>query len=283
MILVTSAGGKSGRAIIKAFIAADQSVRALVRREDAAAELREFGATETVIADLSDRAALTSAMDGVDAVYYIAPNMMKDEKIFGDNMIAAAEAAGIDRFVFHSVLHTNVQALAHHWARLSVEEALIESRLDFTILQVSSYMQNMLPGWARMVETGIHAMAYEIDAPMSLVDLDDVAVAALRVVGDDGYAKGIFEIAGPVITLREKAEILTRVLGRDVVAEKLPAETAIEHARHAGVGEFGLESMARMFAHYDKHGLVGSPKTLGWILGRAPIDFETFARRVADA
>lgn len=283
MILVTSAGGKTGRAIIKAFTVARQPVRAMVRREDAAAEMREFGASEAVVADLSDRDALTCAMDGVDAVYYIAPNMMQDEKIYGGNMIAAAEAAGIRRFIFHSVLHTNVQALAHHWARLAVEEALIESSLDFTILQVSSYMQNMLPGWARMVESGVHAMAYEVDAPMSLVDLEDVAEAALRVIGDDGYAKGIFEIAGPVITLREKAEILTRVLGRDIRAEKLPAQTAIDHARHAGVGDFGLESMARMFTHYDDHGLVGSQKSLGWILGRAPTDFETFARRVADS
>jgi uncharacterized protein YbjT (DUF2867 family) len=282
MILVTSAGGKTGRAIIKAFSAANQNVRALVRRDAGADEMRDIGATEAIVADLSDRDALVRAMAGVDAVYYIAPNMSENEKIHGGNMIAAAGAAGIDRFVFHSVLHTNVQALAHHWARLAVEEMLIESGLDFTILQVSSYMQNMLPGWARMVETGVHAMAYDVEAPMSLVDLEDVAEAALRVISDEGYAKGIFEIAGPVITLCEKAEILTRVLARDIRAEKLPAKTAIDHARHAGVGEFGLESMARMFAHYDHHGLVGSQKTLGWILGRAPTDFETFARRAAE-
>jgi uncharacterized protein YbjT (DUF2867 family) len=280
MILVTSAGGKTGRAMIQAFSAADRNVRALVRRDAAVDEMRDIGAVETIVADLSDRDALTRAMEGIGAVYYIAPNMSENEKIHGANMIAAAEAVGIDRFVFHSVLHTNVQALAHHWARLAVEEALIESNLAFTILQVSSYMQNMLPGWARMVETGVHAMAYDVAAPMSLVDLEDVAEAALRVIDDDGYAKGIFEIAGPVITLREKADILTRVLGRDIRAEKLPAQTAIDHARHAGVGEFGLDSMARMFAHYDDHGLVGSQKTLGWVLGRAPTDFETFARRV---
>ena len=30
-------------------------------------------------------------------------------------------------------------------------------------------------------------------------------------------------------------------------------------------------------------GLVGNPGVLGWILGRPPTDFETFARRVAAA
>ena len=38
----------------------------------------------------------------------------------------------------------------------------------------------MLPGWARMLDTGVHAMAYEVEAPMSLVDLDDVSEAATR-------------------------------------------------------------------------------------------------------
>jgi hypothetical protein len=39
--------------------------------------------------------------------------------------------------------------------------------------------------------------------------------------------------------------------------------------------------MEKMFPYYDEHGLVGSDKILGWILGRPPTDFETFARRVA--
>ena len=49
----------------------------------------------------------------------------------------------------------------------------------------------MLPGWAKMKETGIHAMAYEVEAPMSLVDLGDVADAAVKVLNDPGCANGI--------------------------------------------------------------------------------------------
>lgn len=283
MIFVTSAGGKSGRAVIGALAARGEAVRALVRRAEAGAELEALGAAEIAIADLGDREALTDAMAGARAIYYIAPNMSTEEKAFGDNMILAAHAAGIERFVFHSVLHTQVQALRHHWARLFVEEALVESGLDFTILQISSYMQNMLPAWKRMLETGVHAMAYDVEAPVSLVDLDDVAEAASIVLTEPGYEHGIFELAGPLITLTEKAGILSEVLGRDIRAEKLPVEAALDHARHAGVGDYGIETMRRMFAHYDAHGLAGNDKILGWILDRPPNDFETFARRAAAA
>ena len=283
MIFVTSAGGKSGRAVIQALKARGETVRALVRRAEAGAELEALGADEVAVADLGDREALTDALAGVRAIYYIAPNMSPEEKTYGDNMILAAHAAGVERFVFHSVIHTQVQALRHHWARLFVEEALIESGLDFTILQISSYMQNMLPAWPRMVESGVHAMAYDTDAPVSLVDLDDVAEAAAVVLTEPGYSHGIFELAGPLITLTEKAKILSEVLGRDIRAEKLPVEAALDHARHAGVGDEGIETMRRMFAHYDAHGLAGNAKVLGWILGRPPNDFEAFARRTAAA
>lgn len=278
MILVTSAGGKTGRAIIASFASAGEPVRALMRRNDADDEMKALGANDVVHGDLTDAADLAAAAQGCRAIYYICPNMTEHEKTIGDNVIAAARSAGVDRLVFHSVLHTQVQALRHHWNRLFVEEAIVESGVPYSILQVGSYYQNMLPGWARMRETGIHAMAYEIEAPMSLVDLHDVAEAALRVVNDPGCANGIFEICGPVITLTEKAKILSEILGQSIEARKLPAEDAVAHAAHMGLGEYGQDCMRRMFAHYDIHGLVGSSRVLEWILGRPPTDFETFAR-----
>ena len=240
-----------------------------------------LGAVEVVHADLMDAAAMADAAKGCRAIYYICPNMTEQEQALGENIIAAAKAAEVDRLVFHSVLHTQVQALQHHWNRLFVEEAILESGVPYSILQVGSYYQNMLPGWAKMKETGIHAMAYEVEAPMSLVDLGDVADAAVKVLNDPGCANGIFEICGPVITLTEKAEILSDVLGQPIEARKLPADDAVAHAAHMGVGEFGQDCMRRMFAHYDIHGLVGSARVLEWIIGRPPVDFETFARKVA--
>lgn len=281
MILLTSAGGKTGRAMISTFAAAGEKVRAVMRRDDADAELMALGAVEVVHADLMDAAAMADAAKGCRAIYYICPNMTEQEQTFGENIIAAAKAAEVDRLVFHSVLHTQVQALQHHWNRLFVEEAILESGVPYSILQVGSYYQNMLPGWAKMKETGIHAMAYEVEAPMSLVDLGDVADAAVKVLNDPGCANGIFEICGPIITLTEKAEILSDVLGQPIEARRLPADDAVAHAVHMGVGEFGQDCMRRMFAHYDIHGLVGSARVLEWIIGRPPVDFETFARKVA--
>ncbi|MEK9645433.1 MAG: NmrA family NAD(P)-binding protein [Alphaproteobacteria bacterium] len=283
MILVTCAGGKTGRAMISAFANAGEKVRAMQRSMGTDEELTALGASEIVHADLGETGAVADAAIGCRAIYYICPNMTENERYYGENVIAAARSAGVERLLFHSVLHTQVQALHHHWNRLFVEEAIVESGVEFSILQVGSYYQNMVPGWSKMVETGIHAMAYNVDVPMSLVDLEDVSAAALAVLRDPGCANGIFEICGPVITLREKAEILSDVLGRSVEAQKLPADAAIDHAARMGVDAYGQDCMRRMFAHYDEYGLVGSPRVLGWLLARPPTDFETFARRTAAA
>jgi uncharacterized protein YbjT (DUF2867 family) len=282
LILVTCSAGKTGRTVIAALAAAGRQARALVRREEAVAAALALGAADAAVGELSDLAALSRAMDGCEAVYYIPPNMDPDERAFGANVIAAARSTGA-RLVFHSVLHPKIPDLPHHWERHYVELAIIESGLSFTILQPGSYMQNMLPGWAAMTNSGVHRMSYNVDAPMSLVDLADLGEAALRVLLEDGYEHGIFELCGPVITLRQKAEILSRVLGKPVAARKQRLSDFLKAAAGHGASDYAQGCMAKMMPYYDRHGLVGSAKTLGWILGRPPTDFETFARRVAEA
>jgi uncharacterized protein YbjT (DUF2867 family) len=281
MILVTCAGGKTGNAIARALVSAGEPVRAMVRRDSSLAAVDALGVAERCAGDLTNADDVTRATDGVTEIYYIAPNMSPDERCNGTNMIDAAKLRGVRRFVFHSVLHTQIEELAHHWERHFVEQDIINSGLPFTILQCGSYMQNMLPGWPKMVQTGVHSMAYDIDAPMSLVDLDDVAEAAVKIMTEDGFENGMFEIAGPAITLREKATILSDVLGKPIQAEKQPLEAILAHGRELGFSDFTLATMAKMFPYYDAHGLVGSAKILGWILDRPPTDFETFARRIA--
>jgi uncharacterized protein YbjT (DUF2867 family) len=287
MILVTCAAGKTGRAVVRRLLAGGGAVRAMVRRHESMEVLvQEYTGNSTepeiICGDLTDRDAVSRALVGVDAVYYIAPNMNPDERVIGDIMIDGAVNAGVGRFVFHSVLHTQIEELAHHWERHFVEQAIINSGLSFTILQCGSYMQNMLPGWNTMINSGVHRMAYDVETPMSLVDLNDVAAVAVKILTEPGFENAIFEIAGPAITLREKAVILSRVLGQEIVAEKEALGDFLDHGRSLGFSVYTLAVMEKMFPYYDRHGLVGNAKTLGWLLGRTPTGFEEFVRRISE-
>src|SRR5579872_7501866 len=102
MILVTGASGKTGRAVVEALTRRGQKVRELTR----------------AVASMADEKAFARAAEGAGAIYHICPNVNPDEIVFGRNAIAAARAVGIKRFVYHSVLHPQIEAMPHHWNKM---------------------------------------------------------------------------------------------------------------------------------------------------------------------
>ena len=143
MILIIGAAGKTGRAIIQALTKSGETVRALVHRSDQVSFIEALGVDDVLAGDLLDQSVMERAVRGVRAIYHIAPNVSPDEVSIGKTIIAAAQSADVERFVFHSVLHPQIEAMPHHWQKLRVEELLFESGLPFTILQPTAYMQNV--------------------------------------------------------------------------------------------------------------------------------------------
>ena len=146
-ILVTGAAGKTGRAVIRELAARGAPVRAFLRRAEQRSAAEALGAGEVVVGDLRSRETVAAAVAGVASIYHICPNVHPDEIGIGRRVVSAALAAGVERFVYHSVLHPQIEAMPHHWAKMRVEELLFQSGLDATILQPAPYMQNVLAQW----------------------------------------------------------------------------------------------------------------------------------------
>ncbi len=282
MILVTGAAGKTGRAVLRALVAQGAAVRALVHRPQQANAVRALGVPETTVADLRDATAVSRASAGVRAVYHICPNVHPEEITVGQLVIDAAREAGVERFVYHSVLHAQVEAMPHHWQKMRVEERLFESGLDHTILQPAAYMQNVLGQWDSVVQEGVYAVPYSLDTRLGMVDLKDIAEAAARVLTEAGHGGATYELVGPdVLTPTQVAHLLGRQLRRDVAAQQVPLRAWAQQARAAGMGDYQVETLLQMFGYYERHGFWGSSKVLGWLLARPPTGFETFVARVA--
>jgi uncharacterized protein YbjT (DUF2867 family) len=281
VILVTGAGGKTGLAVIRAASAAGQTVRALVRREDQSDRVSAAGAREWIAGDLPQEGVLAQATRGVQTIYHICPNVHPDEVLIGRRVIAAARAAGVERIVYHSVLHPQVEAMPHHWAKMRVEALLFESGLAYTILQPASYMQNILAGWRSIVADGVYSVPYPAETRLGMVDLEDVAAAAAIVLADRRHDWATYELAGPeALTQTEVAEILTRRLGRLVRVAELSLDEWAERARSSGLGEYQIDALRKMFEHYGRFGFWGNPRVLTHLLGRDPTTFEMFVARV---
>ena len=278
MILITGAGGKTGRTLMKA-LSQVESVCGFVHREEHISVLKSLGAEKIIVGDMHDESAIRSALQDVRAVYHICPNMSPDEAAIGNVAIGEARKAGVEHFVYHSVLHPQTERMNHHWQKLRVEEMLLESGLPFTILQPAPYMQNLLASWENIVEAGVLRVPYSINSKFSFVDLEDVAEAVQVILTEPGHANATYELAGTSpMSHVEVAETISRVLNRDVRAEQ--EEIRDWRSRAKGTSKYAVENLVRMFEYYDQWGLAGNVNVLRWILKREPVSLEAFARRM---
>jgi NAD(P)H dehydrogenase (quinone) len=280
MILVTGAGGKSGKAVVKALAAKGAKVRAFIRNPNHAAALLALGADEVSFGSFEDAGALAQAAAGVQAIYHICPNVSRDEVGYARAVASAARAQGVKRFVYHSVLHPQIEAMPHHWQKMRVEEMLFPAGFDLTVLQPTAYMQNILGAWDGIVGDGIFRFPYPAATRLSLVDLNDVGEAAAIVLTQDGHEGAVYELVGTrPLSQTEVASLLGATLGRDIRAEQVPLAAWEARASASGIGEYERTTLSAMFRYYAAHGLIGNLNTLRWLLGRAPGSLDVFLKR----
>lgn len=277
MILITGAGGKTGRSLVQA-LSKVESICAFVHHEEHISVLKGSGAQKVIVGDMGDATAIRSGMRDVRAVYHICPNMSPDETVIGNLVISAARESGVEHFVYHSVLHPQVEKMTHHWQKMRVEEMIFESGLPFTILQPAPYMQNLLAGWKSIIAVGVLRVPYSVDSKFSFVDLEDIAEAAKIILTEPNHKNAIYELAGTLpMSHMEVAESFSRVLNRNILAEK--EEIRDWRLRTKGMSEYAVENLVKMFEYYDQWGLVGNPNVLRWILKRESSSLELFIKR----
>jgi uncharacterized protein YbjT (DUF2867 family) len=281
MILVTGSGGKTGRAVIRALLKQGASVRGIEILESRAQGIRELGA-EAYIGDMNNVEDLTRAADGVDAIYHICPNVHPNEIELGETVIAAALKAGVPRFVFHSLCHSQIEALPNHWYKLRVEEKIKESGLNFTILQPTPYMQNVLGQWDNVLNHSFYEIPYKPSTLLGMVDLGDIAeVASLVLTTPKTYDWATYELAGPeVLSQDDIVATISRVIGKEVRLQEISRPDWGKRALAGGMSEYNVEALLKMFAFMESNGFWGNPGVLEWLLGRKARRFEEWVTSI---
>jgi len=286
MYLVTAANGNQGKLLLPKLAALGLPVRACVQSEASAAQVRALGAAEVVVGDISRPEVIARAIHGVEKVYHVGPTAHPLEREMGMALIDAARAEGVRHFAFSSVLHAITTDLVQHEIKRDVEEHLLSSGLEFTILQPSNYM---LPLKLRPVfEEGVFRLSWSLERRQSLVDLGDVTdVAVMALTDSERHAAATYELVAPGrYTAHDLGRIIAGVLGREIAVEEIDADTYL----NAWFGErdrSGLQHQARVLraisARYSSHDFLGNPNVLTWLLGRPPTSFEAYVRAQYEA
>ncbi len=276
MIFITGAAGKTGKAIINALMQRECQITALVRSSAQAQAFSGYRNVKIIIGDLQNPKSFESEIPQNTTLYHICPNVSPFELEIGKDLMRIAVKKHFKRFIYHSVLHPHVEAMPHHWLKMRVEEELFKSGLDFTILQPCAYMQNILGNWQE-IKAGRYSVPYRTTTKMSLVDLNDVADAAARVIVEPGFENAIFELAGPdPLDQNEIAQHCSSILGTPVAAVEQPRGEWLKNALAKGMSADQSSVLIKMFEYYDQYGFVGNPSILNVLLTHPPTRFSQF-------
>ncbi|KIJ48063.1 hypothetical protein M422DRAFT_66398 [Sphaerobolus stellatus SS14] len=197
--------------------------------------------------------------------------------------VAAMDASrkhGVKHFILVSVLHPLRRKLQTHLNKLTQEEYLIESRLNYTILEPTHYMQNV--AISTVLESGKIPIGFLSDIEHSSVDIVDVVYVLLLVMKDPTKHKYVrYELVSQTLTYAQIAQTLSEALGREIVCDVIPAKEFMAMLESSGEieNEYTKNAIEGMMLYYDRWGLTGNSNVLTWLLGHQPVTWQEYARR----
>lgn len=277
-VLAVGAAGAFAGLVVPELASRGARVRGFVRDDSQADHVRDLGAVEIARGDLRDKSSVAAALVGIDSVFYVAPAFLQDEASVGRAMVDAAKAAGVRRFVFSSVIHPIILKLENHIAKAPVEEAVLESGMEFTFLHPALFFQNYAASWKQIVASGVVAEPWSIASRFSRVDYREVAEVAAVALTEDRLLNGTFELcAEGWLDRADVAADIGAALNRTIRAQRVDPAVAAASAGDQGAG------LKPMFDWYDKRGLKGSAVTLRAILGREPKSLREYFMELAES
>jgi NADH dehydrogenase len=231
MILVAGGTGNLGRELVPHLISHGSAVRVLTRDLDRARQ-RLGEAPEVVVGDVRNHQTLAAALDGVDAVVSamtgFGPGAQGPRAVDYEgnlNLISAAEAAGVRRFVLVSMYG----AAADHPTELArmkyrAEEALQASQLEWVIVRPNAFMEL----WADIaggpiIKEGKATVFGRGDNPINFNSVKDVALFIELALIDPGLSRTILTVGGPEnLTFNQLVGEIEHVAGRKAVVRHVP-------------------------------------------------------------
>lgn len=228
-IVVTGSTGQQGGAVLRHLQSAGLPVLASVRYEASAiSRLLSGQGVPVVEADFSDTAGLRRAFEGASGVFSMQPSLRdrpETETQWGKNVADAAKAAGVRHLVYSSIIGASEAGkIARFRAKAEVERHIASLGISATILRPAVFMDNLLnPVIRNALWKGTLTTANAVNARQALVAVDDIgATAALVFQHPDRFRGRTMTLVGDVLSAREQAAMLERMLGWKVKPKEVP-------------------------------------------------------------
>jgi NADH dehydrogenase len=278
MYLVVGATGLLGGEICRLLAVQGKLVRGLVRATSDQAkvdELKSHG-VETVQGDICNPASLETACQGVSAVistvsalpacYEPEANNIQTVDLDGtQNLIDAAQAAGVERFIYTSFTMDNDFPLRN--AKRAVERHLKDSGLVYTILRPSYFTEFWLSPAVGFDVADAKAQIYGSgENPISWISFKDVAQFAVESLDNPSARYATLELGGPqAVSQLQAVHIFEELSGRSFEVQHVPEMALAEQQQTAT--DPAQQSFAGLMRWYAK----GDPVDMGETLKTFPV------------
>ncbi|WP_370224972.1 SDR family oxidoreductase [Pararhodobacter marinus] len=265
-IAITGATGQLGRLTIDALKsrAPGATLVALVRDSAKAADL----GVEARPFDYHKPATLAPALAGVDVLVLISSSDFNDRAGQHANVIRAAEAAGVGRIVYTSILKGDASPMILAQDHIATEALLAASPLTATVARNGWYTENYTGTLAGALQAGAVAGA-NASGKISPATRADYAEALAVLASDDAHAGKVYELAGDeAFTMPDFAAEVSAQTGRDVPYAAMSKEAYAQMLEQVGLPA----PVAQIFADSDacaaEGALFDDSKTLSRLIGR---------------
>lgn len=194
---------------------------------------------------------------------------------------AAAEEARhgtFKHFAYSSVLNTQLRKMMNHDCKRYVEEYLMESGLDYTILQPTHFMDTFPVAQLLSQPEPLYRANWSTNVPFSFIALQDLAEAAATVIEErDTHYLAQYPLSSTrTLPYDEVIGNVSRAIGKHIKVETRPvieATNALLDMLFGGADKAHprtRDAAQRMVLFYNYHGLKGNPNVLEWLIGRKP-------------
>jgi uncharacterized protein YbjT (DUF2867 family) len=285
MILITGATGLVGSLLTRKLLARGESVRAIVRDAERAADLARLG-VDLREGDLTRPESYAAALVGVDTAFLLMP-VVPQQTEAESGFIDAAKAAGVSLLVKHSAVGADPNQVGIGGAHGEVERHLAQSGLPHIVVRPTQFMQNLLKWSPPIAQVGALVMPLVDErVRVNLVDVEDVAdVEAVALTG--GAALGrVYIVAGPeLLTYEEVAERLSRGVGARIAFERVSPDELRSIVRRVGARLAAAEAEIAYLStlRTGQTALTVSSDDVQRVAGHPPRSVEEFARDHAAA
>ncbi len=245
MIAVVGATGNTGRAVVNELKQLGQNPVCVVRNPEKAREVLGPDA-KTAVAELTDRAALEKALQGVQSVFVVTghnPGMVEQQ----NNVLDAAMKAGAKYLVRVSggraVVGPDSESVIGR-SHYAIEERLRDSGIGWVILRPGLFMQNVFTQAAAIKNDNKMVLPFPKDLPVALTDVRDTGAVGARILIDPTpHAGKTYEFTGKLTNYGEFADVLSQVLGRTITYVGVTPEQAEQAMKSRGMPDWLVQHL----------------------------------------